>query len=277
MNETLRKLIRLFVLIGPLSATAQMDMVETERAFAAAASRDGVARAFLANLDTAGVLFSQGKAFNGMALFKDDTTTAKGLTWHPVHWVTSVSGDMGFTTGPFTQEVPGATSVQHGQFSSIWKKNKEQQWKLIADMGCLLPAAPQVTAVPALDDAPVLLSSSMDEPAILQIEDDFIMAYALEGISAYDRLINDYSWLNLEHYGVAGNFKDISVLLRKAPEAMTFLPSKRELSYSKDMLYVWGALRTAHGTSNYLRVWGNTADGWKILLQVILLPSGAAR
>ncbi len=85
---------------------------------------------------------------NGGALIQGKIDIAKGmgflddknnsLTWAPVGADISASGDLGYTYGTFefrSKDKDGKVVVDHGKYTSIWKKQKDRSWKVVLDMG----------------------------------------------------------------------------------------------------------------------------------------------
>jgi ketosteroid isomerase-like protein len=60
------------------------------------------------------------------------------LTWTPVGADISASGDLGYTYGTYefrSKDKDGKPTVDHGKYTSIWKKQKDGRWKVVLDMG----------------------------------------------------------------------------------------------------------------------------------------------
>ena len=60
------------------------------------------------------------------------------LTWTPVGADISASGDLGYTYGTYefrSKDKDGKPVVDHGKYTSIWKKQKDGSWKVVLDMG----------------------------------------------------------------------------------------------------------------------------------------------
>jgi ketosteroid isomerase-like protein len=60
------------------------------------------------------------------------------LTWTPVGADMSSSGDLGYTYGTYefsSHRKDGKTVVNHGKYTSIWKKQRDGSWKVVLDMG----------------------------------------------------------------------------------------------------------------------------------------------
>jgi len=85
---------------------------------------------------------------NGVGAIQGKTNIAKTmgfldqkdshLTWTPVGADISASGDLGYTYGTFefrSQDKDGNGVVERGKYTSIWKKQKDGNWKVVLDMG----------------------------------------------------------------------------------------------------------------------------------------------
>ena len=60
------------------------------------------------------------------------------LTWTPVGADISASGDLGYTYGNYEFRATGKDGkpiVDHGKYTSIWKKQKDGKWKVVLDIG----------------------------------------------------------------------------------------------------------------------------------------------
>jgi ketosteroid isomerase-like protein len=90
---------------------------------------------------------------NGAALIQGKANIAKTmgfldlkdhhLTWKPVGADLSASGDLGYTYGTYefrSKDKDGKPVVNHGKYTSIRKKQKDGNWKVVLDMGNATPA-----------------------------------------------------------------------------------------------------------------------------------------
>jgi ketosteroid isomerase-like protein len=60
------------------------------------------------------------------------------LTWTPVYADMAASGDFGYTYGTYefrSKDKDGKPTVEYGKYVSIWKKQKDGNWKVVMDMG----------------------------------------------------------------------------------------------------------------------------------------------
>jgi ketosteroid isomerase-like protein len=90
---------------------------------------------------------------NGAGLIEGKIEIAKGmsflddknnrLTWEPVGADISASGDLGYTYGTYefhSKDKDGKPLVDYGKYTSIWKTQKDGNWKVVLDMGNTNPA-----------------------------------------------------------------------------------------------------------------------------------------
>lgn len=125
---------------SPKATAETLKQLETE--FMKAASEKGSQGYMSYYADDAvevpnGAPLIQGKAeiAKGMA-FLDDKNNS--LLWTPVGADISASGDLGYTYGTFefrSKDKEGKPVVQHGKYTSIWKRQKDGSWKVVLDMG----------------------------------------------------------------------------------------------------------------------------------------------
>lgn len=85
----------------------------------------------------------QGKANIAQGMkFLDDKNNH--LAWMPVGADVSSTGDLGYTYGTFefsSTGKDGKPQVEHGKYTSIWKKQGDGSWKVVLDMGNASPGA----------------------------------------------------------------------------------------------------------------------------------------
>lgn len=85
----------------------------------------------------------QGKANIAKTMsFLDDKNNH--LAWTPVGADMSSSGDLGYTYGTYefhAQDKDGKAIVEHGHYTSIWKRQHDGNWKVVLDMGNSSPEA----------------------------------------------------------------------------------------------------------------------------------------
>lgn len=118
-----------------LSASAQKSdgttksLVNAERAFAAAAAKDGEKSAFLSFASSDAVLFRPNPV--NVKTYFSGKDNHSNVSWSPVYTRVSRSGDWGFSTGPYQVE---GEEKSYGQYVSIWKA-VNGKWVLKTDIG----------------------------------------------------------------------------------------------------------------------------------------------
>lgn len=252
-----------------VSGQSTQGITAAELRFAKQAREENTRIAFLSNLDSNGVIFNRGKAMNGIKIWQRAPENGPKLLWLPALSHTSAKGDLGFTTGPFEmRDSLAGPVIAAGQYTSVWKRNAQQEWKLIADLG----TGYTPTAYPAQVLAPF--------PASLVPDTSGIDLYNLEtnlqnerkkGGGEFDALFLAQSVLNKEGQLPVQSGSAIVRELTSLPANVEFTPLAAGMAQSRDFGYVYGQVKMDGKTENYLNIWGHTAKGWVVLVHVIKL------
>ncbi|MBO9565376.1 MAG: hypothetical protein J7621_21545 [Niastella sp.] len=241
-------------------------LVEAELAFARQSREENTRAAFLANLDSNGVIFNNGRVLNGVKFWQRAPAQGAKLLWTPSMSHTASAGDVGFTTGPYeVRDFIGGKVLGSGQFTSVWKLDGTGKWKLLADLGTSYVN----NAFPGqvLTAVGELLIPATQPTSIDQLETSLLQALQAGSASVINRIATN---------GVL-NFNGRQPLQAKdsVQQALALLQEARfsafasGISQSNDLGYVYGQVKKGSATANYLRVWGHTARGWVVLVQVI--------
>jgi ketosteroid isomerase-like protein len=110
-----------------------------EAEFAADVAQRGHA-AFLTHFADDGVEVVDGGGFDNLEAMRQQAPWPEGttLTWTPIKVDMATSGDLGYTYGKYvftSKSKEGKRVVSYGKYTSIWKKQKDGQWKVVVDMG----------------------------------------------------------------------------------------------------------------------------------------------
>jgi ketosteroid isomerase-like protein len=114
-------------------------LFQLEANFAADVAKDGHA-AFITHFAEDGVEIVDGGGINSKDDMRKQPPWPEGtsLTWTPVHGEMDASGDFGYTYGNYiyiAKNKEGKTITNYGKYTSIWRKQKDGQWKVVVDMG----------------------------------------------------------------------------------------------------------------------------------------------
>jgi ketosteroid isomerase-like protein len=140
-------LIFIMVSCNPRNVESNMEkwkseIIETERAFAEMAKKEGIPEAFLTYAAEDAVLMRNNTLINGKEAIKnsfgnqDAGTGNIELSWEPDFVDVSRSGDLGYTYGKYTYSVTdssGAVKLDSGIFHTVWKRQSNGDWRFVWD------------------------------------------------------------------------------------------------------------------------------------------------
>jgi len=111
-------------------------LIEAERAFARTAGEKGTRDAFLEFLADESLLFTPGPS-PGKMFYRNRPALPTRLSWAPEFADVSAAGDLGYTSGPWEMRQNAAADAPSGfgHFNSIWRIQKDGQWKVEVDLG----------------------------------------------------------------------------------------------------------------------------------------------
>ncbi len=256
------------------SSAAQKGMkglINAEKQFAWFTATHSIKEGFLAYMDSAGVIFRQGNAVNALDSYRRQPNSAGILSWEPAFAVISASGDMGATTGPFEFRLKTAqdTPVGRGTFCSVWRINRQGEWKNLADLGS--SSNHSVTPVQQVKEIvlqkPRNAETSIDD--LLLLDKKFNAAIQGKNIGAWMPFISTDSWLNTDGQLPATGMLQIAERLQKIPAGMVLTPQKGEISAARDFAFIYGNVTNGTRLNNYLRVWIYRNMQWQVILQTL--------
>lgn len=117
-------------------------LMDVDREFARLSVEKGATASFLAYIDDDCVLLRPNRA---PVLGREKITemystpdTSFTLNWEPLFANISSSGDLGYTYGIYRVEMDspeGTVVTKEGTYATIWKKDKDGNWKFVLDTG----------------------------------------------------------------------------------------------------------------------------------------------
>jgi ketosteroid isomerase-like protein len=69
------------------------------------------------------------------AYYEETGFDPRSLSWKPVKAEISSSGDMGYTIGYWEIQTEGTAAIASGKYVTVWRKEKDGSWKVVADIG----------------------------------------------------------------------------------------------------------------------------------------------
>src|SRR6266487_5966043 len=148
VNLTLAALLLGACSTAPTYPDATLEaLFDAERAFAHDSTERGIRAAFLEHFATDGIDFRPGPgAMRERMLARPAPADplALLLDWSPQAGAVARSGDLGFTTGPYSlrNQRDASAPTRYGYFLSVWKR-ENGVWRVALDAGVSTPGAPQ--------------------------------------------------------------------------------------------------------------------------------------
>jgi ketosteroid isomerase-like protein len=285
----------ILLLVLSIAAIAQaqsplQEMVKTEQAFSKMAEEKNAPDAFMAFIADDGLLFRPG-AVNGKKWMIEHPAPAPPsdkkplLAWQPAFAGMAMSGDMGFTTGPWEakNDIKDPKPAAYGHFVTVWKKQPDGSWKFVVDLGISHPQSggPQKLWHPATPrkGPPTIYSADAAThlETILDRDRRFSEASLKQGLvkafAAYSSPeVRLYREGHLPFIGRAAAVKGLAN--SKGNYAWKQLGG--DAAVSGDLGYTHGTYEVADAAKkvieqgSYVRIWRKTDAGeWQIALDVI--------
>jgi ketosteroid isomerase-like protein len=120
----------------PASMAALRSVVEAEKTFSKTSVERGIRESFLQFFADDSVVFTPAPT-NGKKFYAKYDDKGRKLIWQPIFATISNAADLGFTTGPWEMKKSATdeTPIAFGDFVSIWKKQRDNSWKVVVDLG----------------------------------------------------------------------------------------------------------------------------------------------
>jgi ketosteroid isomerase-like protein len=131
----------------PSARERQLDeLADAERSFAAYTVKEGFRDGFIKFFADDGIGFGPHPERTRESLMKSPPPTGPRrvvFNWAPMFGDISDAGDLGYTTGPvlYTDVTENPRPPRHGMYFSVWQKQSDGTWKVVADMGVSPPNA----------------------------------------------------------------------------------------------------------------------------------------
>jgi ketosteroid isomerase-like protein len=264
-TTVMRKFFTTIIFVSSVFVTSAQNsidgLIEAEKNFAAFSVINGTKDAFLKFLDSTGIVFSEGKAVNGIELWSKREKTAGVLNWRPHFAGISMSGDLGFTTGPWTfQQTIHDTIIARGIYTTVWHKNKNGEWKFLVDIGVSNTPIGNDTSISTFESSANSQKSS--KAALLESENNFV-ELSKEPAEAYKKYSSATTILNRN--GILPRDANKKTL----PKSIKYTVLGSGIALSGDLGYVYGTTTIDGKSDNYLRIWRRENGEWRIAVEVL--------
>jgi ketosteroid isomerase-like protein len=261
----------------PSPADAARIMVESEKKFYRTAEESGTRAAFLTFLSDDAIVFRPGPV-NGKEVWEKRAETGLDLIWEPTFAAIARSADFGYTTGPAKWRANKTEEkfLGHGQFISIWKKQKDGMWKVALDCGIENPepaGTPEPLRVFIPDDSQQVKTADPRRKALppQEAQQEFMKAAKANSADAALRVAAEEIRVYRDGSFPAVGKKAAGVLLNAKAGKMSFEPIGGDTSHSADLAYSYGkyTLKRSEGAEagHFFQIWQTDAVGvWKLVV-----------
>jgi ketosteroid isomerase-like protein len=246
-------------------------VVESERNFAHAALERGIRDSFLQFFADDSVIFAPGPK-NGKKFYTIYEDKGRKLLWQPIFATISSSGELGVTTGPWELKKSAAdeTAIAFGQFVSIWKKQADNSWKVIVDVGIDNPT-PTGTPVEVQFSLPNPAPNNQSEFA--KTEQRFVKTLEVDADAALLDFASDEIRILRDGNFPAVGKEAAKIMLSSDHGKMIREISGAATSASKDLAWRYGPYSNERGNAPeqgyYLTIWRIDPGGdWKIIVDL---------
>ncbi|MFZ5668139.1 MAG: DUF4440 domain-containing protein [Pseudomonadota bacterium] len=256
-------------------------VIAAERAFAAEGAALGFKASFLRHAAPDAIVI-QPEPVNAREVLSrapDDRPDDPRLEWWPTWAGIAASGDLGFTTGPYS-----LGGRRRGHYFTVWKKQPDGSWKWVFDGG----TGSDASAAPGPDATPGRLPVSRQpgrypEGAWAEVraaEAALAAAAASDSRAAYGAVLACDARIQSSPAAPATGCETHGAELAWRAREIAFAPLGGDISAAGDLAWTYGTARwTVDGRpmkGHYVRVWQRRAEGWRLVFDQLLAPPPAA-
>ncbi|HEY8573555.1 DUF4440 domain-containing protein [Phenylobacterium sp.] len=271
----MRFALALALIASPALAAPKVDpapVVAAERAFAADGLALGIQGSFLKHSAPEGIVL-QPEPRLAKAVFSAPQPKGPALVWWPLWAGISHSGDLGFTTGPYSFD-----GKPRAWYFTVWAKQPDGSWKWLFDGGPPSDptgAAPQGSPVAyarmaerrAGSPSKAMTEVSQAEAALAQAAKTDVKSAYLAHVAADGRVVGSRAKPPADRAALEAE-------LATRPASITFAPLGGQASSAGDLAWTYGqASWSKDGAAqrgHYVRIWRNDKAGWKLLFDELL-------
>lgn len=255
------------------AAITPAPVVAAERAFAADGLAMGVQASFLKHAAPDGIVFGP-EPILAKAAFGQPQPKGPPLVWWPLWAGISRSGDLGFTSGPYT-----VGGQPRAWYFTVWAKQPDGGWKWLFDGG---PPSDASGAAPK--DSPVayarLSARRAGSPAramaeVTRAERALHAGAQTDAQAAFLAVVADDGRVVGSKAPPPADRAGVVAELATRPQRIAYAPLGGSASKAGDLAWTYGAAKWtakdgAAQRGHYVRVWRNDAQGWRIVFDELL-------
>jgi len=269
-----RALLALLIAAGAAGpALAEADpgvVVDAEKAFAADGLAMGIKRSFQKHAAPDAIVLAPDPVSAQVNLAREeDDKGGPPLVWWPRWAGIARSGDLGFTTGPYTYD-----GEPKGWYFTVWARQPDGSWKWIFDGG--VRADPRQEPGPLshadyLDMSQAQAGSASAAMAEVSAVEADLAKRALESTRvAYLRYLADDGRITGSPAPPATRRAAFELELQDRPRTLKLSPLGGRASEAGDLVWTYGDAGWDGGRGHYVRIWQKRAAGWKLVYDELI-------
>jgi len=247
-------------------------VVAAERAFAADGEAMGVRDSFLKHSAPEGIVL-QPEPILAKAAFAAQAPGGPKLVWWPLWAGIARSGDLGFTTGPYSVD-----GKPRAWYFTVWAKQDDGSWKWLFDGG---PPSDPTGAAPK--GSPVAYAKMSERQAgspykamaeVSRAEAALAAAAKANVKAAYLQHVAEDGRIVGSKAAPPASRAALEAELETRPTSIAFSQMGGQASSAGDLAWTYGhASWSAQGQpqrGHYVRIWRNDKAGWRLLFDELL-------
>lgn len=247
-------------------------LVKAEKDFEKSCLETGIRDGFLAHVDSNGIVFTDKGPVDAKKFWAALPVVESVFTWSPSFAEMSIDANWGYTTGNYEHRPRSLkdTVEDSGQYTTVWHKIENGQWKYLIDIGNRHPHQPLEKAARTIDPKKYGAGKNSREDFLLDQENTFIQIFEKNIGQAYQVNASSQYILNITSRLPVLSADSSIAILSKVP-SLHYMPAGLKISPANDLAAVYGTFGQSGKEGNYLRIWRHEKNGWKIALEVIRL------
>ena len=244
------------------------DLANEEGKFAAFSVKNGMRAAFLEFFAAQSWLLRP-DLVDAQAWLRGRPDPPIVLDWKSQNTILSASGDLGFSTGPsiYRSKADPKAPAAHGQFFSIWQKQKNGDWKVLIDHGISHGPSATPDALPTTPLIALDLAAQKPGGTVYDAEQDFIdRTNKADSKIAYESSVTSRTiLLRSGEFPVSGKTAAIAHVNSKEG-TWSWTPKLRGASVANDFAcvvgsYVGNTVKGEKQNGHYVRLWVRDVGG----------------
>jgi ketosteroid isomerase-like protein len=247
-------------------------VVAAERAFAADGAALGIQASFLKHSAPEGILLAPEPVL-AHAVYAEPRPKGPPLVWWPLWAGIARSGDLGFTTGPYTFD-----GKPRAYYFTVWARQADGGWKWLFDGGPpsdMTGAAPQgsnvayarLAARQAGSPGKAMTEVSRAEAALHAAAKSDARAAFLAAVADDGRIVGSRA-------APPGSRAELEAEVATRPTSIAFSPLGGQASKAGDLAWTYGVAQWSRDgqmqRGHYVRIWRNDKPGWRLLFDELL-------